>query len=133
MIRAIGRSKIRRRRLPKRSSAWARRIYRAWVKRLPSARLNCMPGRGFLNAFFAFTARSVQTTKETPPDEPGKAIYDPQLSKNGPRCRAAVMLSDGVFRNAHRSSLRRSTIFRRFSHDLLYRLGIVIVVCCFDP
>src|SRR3989442_3079452 len=104
------------------------RTCRPWGKKRPSVRLDCMPGRGSSNAFFAFTARSVQTTKETPPDEPREATYDPQLSKNGPRRRAAVVLSDGGSRHADRSRLRRSTIVRRFSDDLLYRLGTGIVV-----
>src|SRR5204863_7420651 len=87
-----------------------------------------MPGRGSSSGFFAFTARSVQTTKEPPPNERREAIYYPQLSENGPRRCPEALLSDRISRNANRSCLRRSTIVCGLSHDLLHRLGNGIVL-----
>src|SRR5437764_7316209 len=87
-----------------------------------------MPGRGSSSGFFAFTARSVQTTKETPPYERRETIYYPQLSENGPRRCPEALLSDRISRNANRSRLRRSTIVRGLSHYLLHRLGAGIVL-----
>src|SRR5207245_10155037 len=85
------------------------------------------PAPAGLIRFLAFTVRAVQTTKEAPPHEQGEALYHPWLPKDGPRGRATVVLSDRFSRHADRSRLRGSTTLRRFSDNLLYRLGTGIV------
>src|SRR5438128_421376 len=101
MIRRIGAVKTNRRRWRTRSKRWARGICRGWEKKQPNGRARCTLGPGYLSGFFAFTARSVQTTKGTPPPhEQGEALYDPQLSQERSRSRPAVVLSDRISRLA---------------------------------
>src|SRR5712691_9060329 len=89
-----------------------------------------MPGRACLSDFFAFTARSAQITKNSPPDEQRrKAIYDPQFSQERPRGSPPTVLPDWFPRLTDRSRLRRSTIVRGFSHHLLHGLGSGIFLC----
>src|SRR6266550_633882 len=79
-----------------------------------------MPGRAYLSSFFVFTARFVPTTQEIEKDEEREIIYDPELSRFRSHRSAAFMLPDRISGRPDRPSLRRSTIVRRFSHDLLH-------------
>src|SRR2546423_6934456 len=123
----IGRAKTIPMCLRPRLSGSAKRTCRPWVTKLRPKPRSAMPGQGYLRGFFAFTASSAQITKNSPPNEHREAIYDSQLSQERSRSRASPVLRHWLSRNTDRSGLRRSTIVRRFSHDLLHRLGTGII------
>src|ERR1700720_2726347 len=107
--------KTARRRSPTRLNSSATTTWRSWENKQLSEPCSCTPGRVCLSDFFAFTARSVQTTRETP-HERRQIVYHPQLSQDGPRSREAIVLRYRLSRRTDRSSFRGSATLRGFSN-----------------
>src|SRR6516164_861933 len=127
MNKMIGRATTTLNLLPLRSVDLLLRICRSWASGRRSRPRYYTLGQRFLNAFFAFTARCVQTTTAIPQNERRQRVYHSKLSENGPGRGAAIMLPDRILGDADRSGLRGSTTVRRFSHHLLHRLGTGIL------
>src|SRR6266404_1879129 len=120
MISAIGLVKIAPNLWPTRSSGSAREICENSALTRHSSPSGCTPGHRFLIGFFAFTARYVQSTTATDPNERGKVLHDPKLSAERSQCDPQALLRNRLSRNADRSGLRRSTTVRGFSDHLLH-------------